>query len=250
MPRLNTSTNLSQHKLPTGHYGYSAVRLDQLGASEYTLVTIVQDVSSSVSDFKKEMEAALKEVITACKFSPRADNLMIRFVQFNQKLTESHGFKLLEQCNPDDYNDCLNIGGMTALFDSAENAVQATIDYAKQLAANDFNVNAIVFIITDGCDNESVMNAQDVKKATAAAMKEESLESVVSVLIAVGMQDPGSKQALDNFHKQAGITQFIDVGDANAKTLAKLAAFISKSISAQSQSLGTGGASNQLSLYL
>lgn len=248
MPRLNDG--LSQHKLPTGHYGYSAVGLDKLGATEYTLVTIVQDVSSSVTGFKTEMEKALKEIITACKFSPRADNLMIRFVQFNEKLHEAHGFKLLEQCNPDDYDNSLSIGGMTALRDAAENAISATADYAKQLTENDFSVNAIVFVVTDGCDNQSTLSTKQVKQAMSAAMKKETLESIVTVLIGVNLSDIGVKQELDNFNQEAGMSQFVDIGNASAKTLAKLAEFVSKSISAQSQSLGTGQPSQPLNLYL
>jgi len=248
MPRLNDE--LSQHKLPTGHYGYSAIGLDKLGATEYTLVTIVQDVSSSVASFKKEMEKALKEIITACKFSPRADNLMIRFLQFNETVHEAHGFKLLEQCNPDDYDNSLAIGGMTSLFDATENAISATSDYAKQLTENDFSVNAIVFVVTDGCDNRSTLSTKHVKQAMSTTMTKETIESIITVLIGVNLTDIGVKQELEGFYKNSGITQFVDIGNANAKTLAKLAEFVSKSISAQSQALGSGTPSQPLSLWL
>ena len=39
---MNSST-LIQHSLTGQHYGYSAADLDDLGATEYTLVTIVVD---------------------------------------------------------------------------------------------------------------------------------------------------------------------------------------------------------------
>ena len=45
----------------------------------------------------------------------------------------------------------------------------------------------------------------------------------------------------------AGFTQYIELADAKANTLAKLADFVSRSISSQSQSLNTGGPSKSLS---
>lgn len=45
MPRLD---NMESTKLPTGNYGFSAQRIEDLGASEYTLVTLAVDDSSSV----------------------------------------------------------------------------------------------------------------------------------------------------------------------------------------------------------
>ena len=250
MPRI-TDDSLEQHQLPTGQFGYSAASLDELGATEYTLATIVQDISGSVAPYESEMEAALKEVVKACKFSPRADNLMLRLLLFEDSLSETHGFKLLEECNIDDYNDCLRPGGTTALFDASENAISATADYGKQLADNDYTTNAIIFIITDGCDNASTLTATEVKKALAKLVQSELVESVITVLIGVGADNnPVVKDMLDQFAKDAELTQFIALGDANAKTLAKLAEFISKSISAQSQALGTGGASQPISLNI
>lgn len=248
MPRLNDDT-LEKHDLPTGNFGYSAAALDDLGATEYTLVTIVQDVSSSVSGFKAAMEKCLAEVVKSCKFSPRADNLMIRLVEFNSNAWEAHGFKLLQNCNPDDYLNSLTVGGMTSLFDAAENSISATVDYAKKLKDNDVLVNAVVFIITDGEDNQSKQTKAAVKRALQAALKSESLESILTVLIGVGVKDyPGVKKFLEDFKDEAGLSQYVEIDDATSKTLAKLAAFVSKSISSQSQQLGTGAASQPVPL--
>src|SRR4030095_3765904 len=114
MPVLNDA-HMNSQTLPTGQYGYSATRLDDLGAAEYTLVTIVCDVSPSVSDFVREMETALQEIIKACKLAPRSDNLLVRLVTFHGVMQEAHGFKLLEQCQLDDYRGLLKIGSATAL---------------------------------------------------------------------------------------------------------------------------------------
>ena len=248
MPRLN-NIDMENKKLPTGSYGYSAVKLDSLGASEYTIVTLAVDVSGSVAGYKSQLESTIREVVNACKLSPRADNLMIRLVTFNNVLEEVHGYKLLEQCNLDDYKNFLRVGGSTALFDASENAIQASANYGKSLLANDFSVNGIVVVVTDGEDNVSAVNMNSVKSALEKIVKEECMESLVSILIGVGVSGTTSSY-LSDLHKTVGFTQYVSIGDANAKNLAKLAEFISKSISAQSQSLGTGGPSVPISLTI
>lgn len=246
MTKLNT--NLEQHNLPAGTYGYSATSLDDLGATEYTLVTMVVDASGSVIGFKKEMEEAIVQVVNACKYSPRVDNLMIRLISFSESVHEIHGFKLLSECNEDDYDDCLKIRGVTALYDASENAITSINHYAHTLTNNDFDVNAIVIIITDGMNNAGKLNtAEKVKEALQEVRKKENLESLISILIGVGTEnDDDVSQYLDDFKNEVGITQYVEIKNANAGTLAKLADFISKSISAQSNSLGTGSASTQL----
>jgi hypothetical protein len=243
MPKLNTS--LENFKLP-GSFGFSATKLSDLGATEYTLVTLVVDESSSVGSFRTEMVDAIKAVVNACKYSPRADNLMIRLVTFSDNLTEVHGFKLLSAVNTDDYNSLLNKGGMTALFDASTNSVEATSSYGKTLVDNDFSTNAIVVVITDGCDNRSSFTANSVGDSMKKALSGETLESLVSILIGVNVADQQVSQYLNQFKTDGGFTQYVELKDANAKTLAKLAQFVSKSISSQSTALGTGGPSKSL----
>ena len=237
---------LESHDLPTGTYGFSATKIEDLGATEYTLVTIVVDVSGSVSSFEKDMESAIKEIVNACKLSPRADNLMIRFVTFSDNMKEEHGFKLLSDCDVSDYDNCLYAGGVTSLFDAVENSIKATSTYASTLVNSDFDVNGIVAIITDGCDNSSHLSSSNVKEALTSALHEEALESLITILIGVGIDDNYVGDQLDEFKQDAGLTQYVEVKNANAKTIAKIADFISKSISAQSNALNSGGGSQPL----
>jgi uncharacterized protein YegL len=169
---------------------------------------------------------------------------MLRVVLFHNTMQEYHWYKLLSNCNQDDYMDFLPCGGMTALYDASENAILAHTHYADDLSKHDYSVNSIVIVVTDGCDNASSVSASAVKDALEAAVKSEATESIVSILIGVGTaSEPQVSQELSRFAKEAGFNQYVETQNANAKTLAKLAAFVSKSISAQSQALGTGGAS-------
>jgi uncharacterized protein YegL len=245
MPILN-DTQLDQITLPNSHYGYSATRLEELGATEYTIATIVADISGSTSLFIFEMEAAITRIVHACKYSPRADNLLLRLLAFDDSLSELHGFKLLENCHLADYGGSLKSGGATALYDATENAVASTTNYAQKLSAGDFSANAILFVITDGMDNVSRVSTKRVRAAFAEAVSSEALESIVSVLIGVNVRDPQVSGYLKAFHIEAGFTQYVEIDNADAKTLARLAEFVSQSISAQSQALGSGGTSQPL----
>ena len=231
--------------LTTSPYGFSAAHIDELGATEYTLVSICQDASGSVSSFKPEMEGCIKEIVSACMKSPRADNLMLRLQTFGSRLTEVHGFKPLGECNANDYDDCININGMTALYDASENATEALNAYGKDLVENDFDVNGILVVLTDGCENHSTNTINQVKQAIADVGKDEALESLVTILVGVGV-DSGTSQELESFKNEVGFTQYIELKNADAKTLAKLAKFVHSSISSQSSALGTGGPSQSL----
>ncbi len=244
MPKFD---QMESRQVPGTHFGYTGTRLaDLAGATEYTLCTIVLDESGSTEPFKNEMENVIKEIVKACRYSPRADNLMLRLVAFGTNYREVHGFKLLQACNVGDYDGVYGNGGSTALFDASCDAIEATKDYAKNLADNDYLCNACVFIVTDGADNASKFGAKQVKDALSKCVQSEALESLVSVLIGVNVNDPYIANFLNDFNKLAEFTQYVELKDASEKTLAKLAAFVSKSISSQSQALGSGGPSASL----
>lgn len=256
MPRLDTiDQNMEEMTIPgPGTFVFSAVKPEELGASEYTLVTICVDESGSVRDFANTLKDCIKSIVEACKKSERAENLMVRLVTFNTVVTEVHGFKELYSINPDNY-DNLNPYGGTALYDAAYTSIGASITYAESLIQNGFNVNGAVYIVTDGDDNSSTMNPSKVKEIMSEALKGEKIESLIAVL--VGLKDPGLtgnqwakdiSKRLEYFQKEAELTQYVDVGDATPQKLAKLAEFVSQSVSSQSNSLNTGSPSQQINI--
>jgi len=245
MPVLN-DVALDQIDLPNSHYGYSAAKIETLGATEYTAATIVVDVSGSTHAFKPEMESCIAEIVSACKYSARADNLLLRLVQFDTRLDEIHGFKLLENCNTGDYSGVLRQGGNTSLYDAAENAISATVNYAGRLAAGNLSSNAILFVITDGMDNASKLSPASVKRALDRAVSSEALGSIVSILIGVNVADTDVSRHLKDFKDSAGFNQYIEIDRADRDSLAGLARFVSQSISVQSHVLLSGGSSSKL----
>ncbi len=249
MPKLMATSDNQIIDIPgTGNFQFSAVRIENLGATEYTLVTIVCDISGSVQSFADDLLECIKSIVMACQKSPRAENLLLRLLLFNDDLNEIHGFINLSDIKADEY-DPLEPDSMTALFDATYDAVGATLEYSKRLVDQDFDCNGAVYIITDGMDNRSSMTPTSIKEKIAASMVKEEIESLVTVLVALNdpaLDDQQVKKALKKFHEEAELTQFIDIGDATPGKLAKLANFVSESVSSQSQALGTGAPSQTL----
>lgn len=237
---------VSESHVIQGGFKFSAAEIGTLsGTDSYTLATVVVDGSGSTTPYWNEIKSALKEILRGCRRSPRADNLMLRVVVFNEELHEVHGFKLLRDCNEDDY-DLPSPGGWTALFDATYEASEAMIVYGRKLSEAQFCVNGAIYIITDGFDNRSKMNEAAVKKSIEEARTSEALESLVPVLIGVNTSKGGLNDYLDSFQKEAGFQQYVAIGNATEKELAKVGGFISRCISSQNQALGSGGASKSL----
>lgn len=226
-----------------GHFAFSGVRPEKLGATEYTLVTLVTDKTGSVSGFEHELLAAKQAVVEACRRSPRANYLLLRNVEFNNNVDEVHGFVELGQIDPGQYTPPV-CQGVTALFDATYSSVAATNEYARTLADNEFNVNAIVFVVTDGDNNVPGATPRMIAEELKRGVQNEWLESVMVLLIGVNAARYQAK--LEAFRTEAGLTHYLDIGEATPERLARLAEFVSRSISSQSQSLGTGGPSQVL----
>lgn len=252
MPRLMSDDNMQQSTIDgLAAFTFSGTRIDSLGATEYTLVTIAIDVTGSVSGLEDEIRNGLITIVESCQKSPRASNLLLRVILFSSSLTggieEIHGFKPLAEIDANSYPK-LKPSGMTPLFDATYSAIGSVVSYGKQLMDDDYLANGIVFVITDGMDNTSVIGKQQIKTIAEKAIADESIESLISILI--GLNATHCSQYLDDFRLEAGLTQYLEVGDATPGKLAKLAEFVSQSISSQSQSLGTGGPSQAITLSI
>lgn len=239
MPKFIQATLSQTVQTAGGNFKFSAVRPEKLGASEYTLVTIVVDLSSSVGGFRDDLLAAVKTAVHGCRQSPRPDNLLVRLLTFNTQRKEIHGFKPLAEIDPDGYCPFAP-SGATALFDAVYDAVLATTRYARLLVDQGFTVNAAIYIVTDGCDNASTVGPRHIAAEIDDARRQELLESLLTVLIGINAGDSDVQRALQEFKDQAELGQYIDAGSATPERLARLAAFVSRSIGAQSRVLGTG----------
>lgn len=222
------------------NYTFSGAKLETLGSTEYTLATLIVDVSGSVSSYKTELENAMQTVLDACKKFPRSESIMLRATTFDDNITELHGFQALNDVLPTN----IVTRGSTALYDATLEGIEATQQYAKVLDSQDFATNGIIFIITDGGDNASRFKPKDVKKAIDNIKSKELMVDIKVILI--GVNDSGCSQYLDKFKNEANLDDYVSIGQATPASLAKLAKFISRSISSSSQTLATKSPSQLL----
>lgn len=241
------SQGLQSFAIPGGNYGYNGTAIDELTSFENTLAFTLFDESGSTRPFARQMELCVKEIIGFLRKSPRADNLIYYHAHFDTIFKEIHGWKPLQQCNPDDYDGCWAGGGKTTLFDSADRSVNIILDYATQQAAQRYLCNGIFVLMSDGMDYGSTLRAADLQKTLAKAVMNEDLESLLSIWIGVN-DDQYVREQMERISKEVGFTQFIPVENADAKSLSAVANFISRSVQAQSQSLGSKGPSQPQSM--
>ncbi len=232
-----------QFKANGSGFQFSGVNIKQLAASEYTLVGVACDRSSSVMSFAKEIETCVIESFKACQKSARVDNLLARLLAFGTEVTQEHGFRPLADCHLSNYQGFLKPGGTTKLYDACIDSVDAMATYGKSLIDQDYSANGIMIIITDGADYGSLFKAHHVKEAMLRARQSESLESLVSLLIGINVKEPTIATYLSEFQVTGGFDKYVEAADASANTIAKLVDFISKSISMQSQAVNSGGPS-------
>ena len=233
-------------------FGFSAVdpeTIDNL-EDEYTQVVLAEDVSPSTSMCRDEMCVGRKLVIEACKLAPRSDKIMIRTTGFGSRVEEGHGFKPVISIDENEYTSSPGIGGSTCLYDAIFDAVSSIGKYGEILDKSDVGSNGIIFVFTDGMDNSSSVGPQTIIDKMEEIRMKEILESVKIIII--GFNDPTSSfsadidKYLNEVTTNLGIDQYVNVGTMTKEELAKIYGFVSQSISAQSQSLGTGGPSQNL----
>jgi len=243
-----TSQNLQSFMIPGGGYGYTGANIDDLTSFENTIATGLFDESGSTRVYSRQMELTVQEIIRSLRHCPVADKLIYRHCHFDTAFREVHGFKPLSDCHEKDYDGIWAGGGQTALYNSCDQILKATLDYAEQQAAKRYVVNGIAYIITDGQNyllNGKSLTQDDVKFSLEKAIASEALESLMTILIGVN-EDPGIRRDLEEFQKHVGFSQFVPIENANEKNLAKVANFVSQSVQSQSQALNSGGPSQSL----
>jgi len=248
MPKLlKDDTVLEQRSLDGGAFTFRAARIDKLGATEYTLVTIAVDVTGSTYAFSDQLREALVSAVEACQRSPFVDRLLLRVVTFSTAaggVREIHGFVPLADVDVAGY-PVFEPDGLTPLYDAVYASVGAMAQYAEDLYNEDYLSNGIVIVITDGLDNVSQVTPAMIKENISEIRRKERMESLVTILVGINAEE--YRGELEAFRRNVGIDYYVDAGQASDTTLARLAQFVSRSVVAQSQALGSGAPSQAIS---
>lgn len=239
MPRLDGNTVVANAQ-------FTPIGIERLAASGYTLAGLVVDDSGSVQPFAHLIEDMMETIRESLFLSPHVDNLLLRSTVFSRDIREVHGFELLHSIPVGKYKGAVNQFGSTNLFDATFNGLTSIEAQGISLVDNGFGANGILFVVTDGMCTHSKVTPTQIRQRLQAMLKTERLESMRLILVGVNINDPDVHDALDTFQKEAGFDQFIAIENATKEELAKLAGFVSVSISSQSNALGSGTASKPI----
>jgi hypothetical protein len=140
---------------------------------------------------RQEMEAANGSIVEACRQSPRADNMLVRHVVFSTRVYDDtqrgHGWKPLPGINPGDYHRPARApDDLTALYDATLNAIEVTVAQGDDMRNSGYDVNACIFVKTDGLNNSSTATVKMIREALDRARQDETLQSILMVLIGSG----------------------------------------------------------------
>jgi len=231
------------------NFKYSAIETDSLKADGYTIVNILVDTTGSVWGMEKDIEGCIKKIVDSCRKHPRAEQLLIRVAYFDgdNGIREAHGFTLISS-TPVDYK--IIIGGMTPLIDATLDCVETIEGHSKTLEAQEFSSNGVYFVITDGGENDSrIKDPTKILDTLKRIRKEEICATIKGFLI--GLNDSGGTDVeLQDFKEKAGFEEYISINNVTPGALAKLAQWVSQSISSTSQALNSGGPSQSIDFNL
>jgi len=245
---LNTEQDTHSVIFNTGAFKFSGINIDSLQSTQYTLVGLAIDSSMSISNFAPQMTKAVKEVVRSLQNAPNSDNLMLRVLNFDRTTNEVHGFQEWNKCDLTQYDKIFTkFGCSTCLYDATIDALDSLNKYGMELVNQDYSpVNALLVVLTDGLDNNSTFTFKDVVRKMKEGVGEKKLESMLSILIGVNIHDPQVGIELNNFKRESEFDSYIEIDNVTEKSVARLANFISKSISSQSSSLGGGSKSQTI----
>lgn len=233
----NQEENLQETQTPD--YGDIDYNLDygnfdpeEIEQDETINILMVVDVSYSITSYVDELNKAINDFIDRMQNSHHAPSIFLSFLTFanNGNIQVLNGFQPISSVPPQDFGKSL--GGMTALYDAVDTGLTNLLDYKNQLEQTGVVTKNLLFVITDGDDNDSTNSPHIVKNKIDKLMQsEEDAFTFESILFGVG--DEGN---FSQAQEDMGIRQLAKVGttgDEMRKMINIISASVSSSASDQ-----------------
>jgi hypothetical protein len=163
--------------------GAAGVDLENLQASDVTLVTLLIDASSSIgaAGLAPSIVAGQHDLVDAFAGSREADSVLMALWLFNDDAEVVHAYVPIVDASRLDAKK-YRPGGSTRLYDTWCDALTANVVYAQRLRDGGTPCRSIVVVITDGEDCGSRKTAAD-----CARLSRDLLASEQFVLAFVGV---------------------------------------------------------------
>ncbi len=196
---------------------------NEIQVEETINAVFIVDVSPSIETYVKDLNHAFNDFTETMQKSHVAEQLMVSIVEFSEKVNVKSGFQPIKHIPKMQFKP---IGSGTALYDGFKKGMDAAIDYRNNLESSGVMAKTLIFIITDGMDNSSVIRADQVKAELDVILKnEKNAFSFTTVLFGVG-----DAAYFEQAKKEMGIQHIAKVGTSGAE-IRKMINFISQSIS-------------------
>ncbi len=200
---------------------------DEIETDETINAVFVVDTSYSISTYVKELNKAFNEFVSAMQKSHVADRLFVSIIEFSSEVLVKSGFQPITAIPKMDFSKAIR--GVTSLYDAVLIGLQNALSYRENLENSGVETKTLMFVITDGDDNNS-KNPPHVVKQVIDKLKndERSAFSFTSILFGVGNDADFEKARTD-----MGIEHLAKVG-TTGDDMRKMIGFISQSISSAS----------------
>ena len=206
---------------------FSNFNPDDIELDETINAVFIIDTSYSVMDYVQELNYAFNDFTESMQKSHIAEKLFVSVIEFNYKPEVVSGFRPVTSIPQMDFSK--RIGGATALYDAVHLGITNAVDYRENLENSGVETKTMIFVITDGEDNNSKKSAYQVKKLLNKIRSDErSAFSFTTILFGVG-HDADFKKAKDAMDFEH-LAQIGTSGDE----IKKMIGFISQSISSTS----------------
>ncbi len=196
---------------------------DEIQVDETINAVFAVDVSPSITTYVKDLNHAFNDFTETMQKSHVAEQLMVSIIEFDDKVRVKTGFQPIKQIPKMDFRPT---GSGTALYQATYQGLDMAIDYRNNLEASGVMAKTLLFVITDGMDNSSKVNAKQVKdKLEGILTQEQNAFSFTTILFGVG-----HAKGFEDAQKSMGIQHIAKVGTSGAE-IRKMINFISQSIS-------------------
>ena len=188
----------------TGHLGNVVIAgaagtaMEDIEATDVTLVTILIDASSSIAFAKLEqaVREGEKELLSAFAGSREKEKILVALWTFNDQVNVVHSYVPVDDATRLDEKSYRGTG-YTRLYDAWCDALAANVAYAQQLRDSGTPVKSVVVVITDGDDTGSSRKPKHCK-----ALSDDLLASEQFVLAFVGV---GSEASFRRIARSMGV---------------------------------------------
>jgi uncharacterized protein YegL len=152
--------------------GCVGAQVDDLNTDDVTLVVMIMDESSSMSNVHADVIDAFNQMTRALNDSKASDSILMSAWTFSDKPKLLFGYTPIDKVQ-DLTTKNYKPNGSTALYDAVLDGFTGIVAYGQDLRNNGIRTRAIVVVISDGGDNVSQQTAHSVKTIADDLIKQE-----------------------------------------------------------------------------